>query len=125
MDTGRRKTLRLGPDHLRMRSSCLHVRKPALEHLKPSLRFCPYFATSFFCHSRYVNIGQEFQAELPPYALRGDGPTRWLPDEDSPREKLLWKPCQDLEDSANLQDQGDTPSDGLRYFQDIYVTICY
>ncbi|XP_056882774.1 uncharacterized protein LOC130522406 isoform X2 [Takifugu flavidus] len=53
----------------------------------------------------YVNIGHEFQAELPPYALRGDGPTRWLPDEESPREKLLWKPWLDLEDSANLQDQ--------------------
>lgn len=119
MDTGRGKTFRLGPDHLRMRSSCLHVRKPVLVHVKSSLQFCPYFATSFFYLSRYVNIGHEFQAELPPYALRGNGPTRWLPDEKSPRERLLWKPWQDLEDSANLQVQGDTPSDGLRYLQDI------
>lgn len=59
-----------------------------------------------FCLSRYVNIGHEFQAELPPCAPTADGAARWPTDEESPREQLLWKPRPDLEDSANLQDQG-------------------
>ncbi|CAG04610.1 unnamed protein product, partial [Tetraodon nigroviridis] len=50
-----------------------------------------------------VNIGHEFQAELPPCTPTGDGAA----DEESPREQLLWKPRQDLEDSGNLKDQGD------------------
>lgn len=63
-----------------------------------------------FCHSRYVNIGHEFQAELPPCALTRDGTVRWPTEEESPREQLLWKPWPDLEGSANLPDQGDTPT---------------
>lgn len=88
-------------------SSFLHVGTAA----------CTYRISSFvhilqlpsFSLSRYVNIGHEFQAELPPYGLTRDGTARRPTDEESPREQLLWKPWQDLEDRASLQDQGDTP----------------
>ncbi|XP_051285179.1 uncharacterized protein si:dkey-19b23.10 isoform X1 [Dicentrarchus labrax] len=51
----------------------------------------------------YVNVGREFQAELPPCFVGGKGSGLWSPEEASPREQLLWKPWGELE--ANSQDQ--------------------
>ncbi|XP_071333852.1 transcriptional-regulating factor 1-like isoform X2 [Trachinotus anak] len=57
---------------------------------------------------KYVNVGHEFQAELPPCFLDGVGSGVWSPEEDSPREQLLWKPLEELNESANLQNQVET-----------------
>ncbi|GLD53648.1 transcriptional-regulating factor 1-like protein [Lates japonicus] len=54
---------------------------------------------------QYVNVGYEFQAELPLCFVDGEGSGVWPPEEDSPREQLLWKPWAELEESANLQNQ--------------------
>ncbi|XP_039997447.1 uncharacterized protein LOC120797663 isoform X2 [Xiphias gladius] len=54
---------------------------------------------------RYVNVGYEFQAVLPPFFVDGEGSGAGSPEEESPREQLLWKPWQELEESANLQNQ--------------------
>ncbi|KAA8578990.1 hypothetical protein FQN60_009212 [Etheostoma spectabile] len=53
----------------------------------------------------YVNVGHDFQAELPPCFVDGEGSRMWAPEEDSPREQLLWKPFENLEESTNTQDQ--------------------
>ncbi|XP_075943027.1 uncharacterized protein LOC142945972 isoform X1 [Anarhichas minor] len=53
----------------------------------------------------YVNVGDDFQAELPPCFVDVDGSRVWSPEEDSPREQLLWKPWDKLEEATNLQDQ--------------------
>ncbi|XP_074478959.1 uncharacterized protein LOC141760225 isoform X1 [Sebastes fasciatus] len=53
----------------------------------------------------YVNVGHDFQAELPPCFVDGEGSRVWPPEEESPREQLLWKPWDKLEESTNLQDQ--------------------
>ncbi|CAN9509508.1 unnamed protein product [Ophioblennius macclurei] len=53
----------------------------------------------------HVNVGPDFQADLPPCSEESDWPEVWTPDEDSTCEQLLWKPSDELEDSANLQDQ--------------------
>lgn len=55
--------------------------------------------------SRYVNVGRDFQAELPPCFVSG-GSGVWSPEEESPQEQLLWKPWDELQESSNLQDQG-------------------
>ncbi|KAG7495526.1 hypothetical protein JOB18_001054 [Solea senegalensis] len=47
-----------------------------------------------------VNVGHEFQAELPTCFVNGD-----RPQEESSREQLLWKPSLELEESVNMQDQ--------------------
>ncbi|TDG99848.1 hypothetical protein EPR50_G00198160 [Perca flavescens] len=53
----------------------------------------------------YVNVGHDFQVELPPCFVYGEGSRVWPPKEDSPREQLLWKPFENLEESTNIQDQ--------------------
>ncbi|XP_063757269.1 transcriptional-regulating factor 1-like isoform X2 [Eleginops maclovinus] len=55
--------------------------------------------------SPYVNVGHDFQAELPPCLVDGERSRVWCPEEESPREQLLWKPWDMLEDNTNLQDQ--------------------
>ncbi|XP_056224345.1 uncharacterized protein LOC130164010 isoform X1 [Seriola aureovittata] len=57
---------------------------------------------------RYVNVGKEFQAEIPPCFANGKGSEVWSPEEESPREQLLWKPSEELDESANLQKQVET-----------------
>ncbi|XP_076581255.1 uncharacterized protein LOC143317159 [Chaetodon auriga] len=52
-----------------------------------------------------VNVGRDFQAELPPCLVRGDGSGMWSSEEESPREQLLWKPWDKLEESTNPEDQ--------------------
>ncbi|XP_049425209.1 uncharacterized protein si:dkey-19b23.10 isoform X1 [Epinephelus fuscoguttatus] len=52
-----------------------------------------------------VNLGHDFQAELPPCLAGVEGFRKWSPEEESPREQLLWKPLDKLEESINLQDQ--------------------
>ncbi|XP_068164342.1 transcriptional-regulating factor 1-like isoform X2 [Antennarius striatus] len=49
-----------------------------------------------------VNVGQDFQAELPQCS---EG--REESEDESPWEQLLWKPLDDLEESADLQDRVD------------------
>ncbi|KAM6894208.1 uncharacterized protein PEZ65_021891 [Lycodopsis pacificus] len=53
----------------------------------------------------YVNVGHDFQAELPPCFVDVEGSRVWSPEEESPREQLLWKPWDKLEEATNLQDQ--------------------
>ncbi|KAM9335588.1 zinc finger protein 541-like [Symphorus nematophorus] len=53
----------------------------------------------------YVNVGPDFQAELPPCVVGGKGSRVRSPKEEPPREQLLWKPWDELEESSNLQDQ--------------------
>nr|XP_019951039.1 PREDICTED: uncharacterized protein LOC109634787 isoform X1 [Paralichthys olivaceus] len=53
---------------------------------------------------RCLNVGFEFQAELPPCRVQKDGSGAWSRDDEATREQLLWKPWQELE-SANLQNQ--------------------
>ncbi|XP_036404274.1 transcriptional-regulating factor 1-like [Megalops cyprinoides] len=49
-----------------------------------------------------VNVGVDFQVEVP--HMREDGAAEsWL--EDHPREELLWKPWEELGESAELQEQ--------------------
>ncbi|XP_026154138.1 transcriptional-regulating factor 1-like [Mastacembelus armatus] len=50
----------------------------------------------------YVNVGYEFQAELPPCFVDGKGSGGWSSGEESPREQLLWKPWDELEESAKF-----------------------
>nr|XP_046237291.1 uncharacterized protein LOC124054883 [Scatophagus argus]XP_046237292.1 uncharacterized protein LOC124054883 [Scatophagus argus] len=53
----------------------------------------------------YINVGHDFQAELPPCFV-GDGDSVvGSPEQESPREQLLWKPWDELEESTNVQDQ--------------------
>ncbi|XP_054457612.1 uncharacterized protein LOC129093579 [Anoplopoma fimbria] len=53
----------------------------------------------------YVNVGHEFQAELPPCFVNLEGSRVCSPEEESPREQLLWKPWDKLQETTNLQDQ--------------------
>ncbi|XP_029310828.1 uncharacterized protein LOC115023750 [Cottoperca gobio] len=52
-----------------------------------------------------VNVGHDFQAQLPPCFVDGEGSRVWLSEEESPREQLLWKPWDKLEESTTLQNQ--------------------
>ncbi|XP_053199049.1 uncharacterized protein si:dkey-19b23.10 [Scomber japonicus] len=52
-----------------------------------------------------VNVGHDFQAELPPCFVEGQRSRVWTPKDESSREQLLWKPSNELEESTNLQDQ--------------------
>ncbi|XP_068444181.1 transcriptional-regulating factor 1-like [Clinocottus analis] len=52
----------------------------------------------------YVNVGHDFQAELPPCFVDVEGSRVWS-EEESPREQLLWKPWDKLEEATNQQDQ--------------------
>ncbi|KAI3376514.1 hypothetical protein L3Q82_016963 [Scortum barcoo] len=53
----------------------------------------------------HVNVGHDFQAELPPCFMGGKGSEVWSLEEKSPWEQLLWKPRDTLEESTDLQDQ--------------------
>ncbi|KAL6118704.1 uncharacterized protein ACO6RY_03442 [Pungitius sinensis] len=53
----------------------------------------------------YVNVGHDFQAELPRCIVDAEGFRVLSPEEISPTEKLLWKPWDKLEETTNLQDQ--------------------
>lgn len=55
--------------------------------------------------SLYVNVGHDFQAELPICFVDGEGSRVLCPEEESPREQLLWKPWDMLEENTNVQDQ--------------------
>lgn len=49
----------------------------------------------------YVNVGHDFQAELPPCVVDWEG----SPVEESPRQQLLWKPFDTLEESGDFHDE--------------------
>ncbi|KAM3591201.1 uncharacterized protein V6R79_024574 [Siganus canaliculatus] len=51
----------------------------------------------------HVNVGDEFQADLPLCFM--DGEDAWSPAEESPQEQLLWKPWDELGESATSKDQ--------------------
>ncbi|XP_070400363.1 transcriptional-regulating factor 1 isoform X2 [Nothobranchius furzeri] len=53
----------------------------------------------------YVNIGPDFQAELPPRRVAHEWSGVWLTEDDSPPEELLWKPSEELTESDTLQSQ--------------------
>ncbi|KAK2862806.1 hypothetical protein Q5P01_002339 [Channa striata] len=52
-----------------------------------------------------INVGYEFQAELPPCFADAGRSDVCSSDEDSLREQLLWKPSEELDKSPNLQDR--------------------
>lgn len=57
-------------------------------------------------------MGPDFQAELPPCLLGGDGAGMWSPEVESPLgETLFWKPLDIQEES--LKDQGEIKTSGL------------
>lgn len=51
-------------------------------------------------------MGRDFQAEIPPCSAGGEGSGVCSPEEESPREQLLWKPWDKLEESTDSEDQG-------------------
>ncbi|XP_041842667.1 uncharacterized protein LOC121640838 isoform X2 [Melanotaenia boesemani] len=53
----------------------------------------------------HVNVGPDFQADLPPCFSDGEKSGMSFPVEESPREQLLWKPLDELEENACLQNQ--------------------
>uniref|UniRef100_UPI0037E98888 uncharacterized protein n=1 Tax=Semicossyphus pulcher TaxID=241346 RepID=UPI0037E98888 len=53
----------------------------------------------------YVNVSQDFQAELPPCCVDGKGSEVGSPEEELTREKLLWKPWGKLEEDTDSQVQ--------------------
>lgn len=54
-----------------------------------------------------INVGPDFQADIPPCSF-WDGAEEWSHDEEaSPREQLLWKPPDEMTHSSVLQDQVD------------------
>ena len=55
-------------------------------------------------------MGPAFQAELPLCCAEGERSEVWSPEGELPREQLLWKPLDKLEESTNLQDQGKLPA---------------
>ncbi|XP_040038805.2 uncharacterized protein LOC120822900 isoform X3 [Gasterosteus aculeatus] len=55
--------------------------------------------------SPYVNVGHNFQAELPRCIVDAEGFRVLSPEEKSPPEQLLWKPWDKLEETTHLQDQ--------------------
>lgn len=64
-------------------------------------------ASFFFSLTRCVNVGHQFQAELPPPRLvESDVSVIDVPVQESSREQLLWKPWEELEESHNLHNQG-------------------
>ncbi|XP_073331231.1 uncharacterized protein [Pagrus major] len=52
-----------------------------------------------------VNVGRDFQAEIPPCFAGGEGSGVLSPEDESPREQLLWKPWEKLEESTDSEDQ--------------------
>ncbi|XP_071750357.2 uncharacterized protein LOC139907758 [Centroberyx gerrardi] len=52
-----------------------------------------------------INVGRDFQAELPPCFLEWEESGAWSSEDGSPREQLLWKPWGQLEESTNSQDR--------------------
>ncbi|KAM8897712.1 uncharacterized protein AB9W97_008978 isoform 2-T3 [Spinachia spinachia] len=53
----------------------------------------------------YVNVGHDFQAELPRCIVDAEGFRVLSPEEKFPTEQLLWKPWDKLEETTNLRDQ--------------------
>lgn len=51
-------------------------------------------------------MGYKFQAELPPCLVDAKRSGVWSPEDETPRDQLLWKPWDELEESAVLKDQG-------------------
>lgn len=70
--------------------------------------FLSLWLTSFPL-SRHVNVGPDFQAELPECFVKGKGPEMFPAEEESPYEQLLWKPWDELKESTSLQEKGKKP----------------
>lgn len=69
------------------------------------LVFYRYYLCPFLL-SRCINVGRDFQAELPTCFVGGDGPGVWSPEVELPPEQLLWKPWDELEETTSLEGQG-------------------
>ncbi|XP_030578608.1 uncharacterized protein LOC115775196 isoform X2 [Archocentrus centrarchus] len=53
----------------------------------------------------FVNVGPDFQANLPPCFADGRQSGQWLPEEGSLKEQLLWKPLDKKEEAGGLPGQ--------------------
>ncbi|XP_072315367.1 uncharacterized protein [Eucyclogobius newberryi] len=52
-----------------------------------------------------INVGADFQADIPPCSFYNGAEEGSHDEEESPWERLLWKPCDELSFSATVQDQ--------------------
>ncbi|XP_024144327.1 transcriptional-regulating factor 1 isoform X2 [Oryzias melastigma] len=52
-----------------------------------------------------INVGPDFQADLPPCHVDAELSGMWLLEDAPPREQLLWQPWDELQESMHLQDQ--------------------
>lgn len=87
-------------------TKCLESANASMDYVG-TFSFMSVFAFIWrFSPFRCINVGPDFQADLPPFYAGRERSGVWQPGEESPREQLLWKPCDELEDSASLQDQG-------------------
>lgn len=59
-----------------------------------------------FPFSSRVNVGSEFQAELPLCPVDAKKTGLWTADDESAREQLLWKPRDRMDESSSLRVQG-------------------
>jgi len=59
---------------------------------------------NFLSHSRCINIGPDFQAELPDLIVGREHDER---PEEAVREELLWKPWAELEENDTLLQHGN------------------
>ncbi|XP_034019896.1 transcriptional-regulating factor 1-like isoform X2 [Thalassophryne amazonica] len=107
--------------------SILHSSKhPERSHYTPRPLLCPvrrgtglYSSLSSLHHSEdgaadikeehdvspHINLGSDFQAELLSCPTEDGGLWVGSPEEEFPREQLLWKPWDELQESSDIQQQ--------------------
>lgn len=75
--------------------------------------------------SRHVNVGPDFQAELPECFVKAKGLETFPAEEESPSEQLLWKPWDELKESTSSQEKGKMPRLWVQTLPPLPPQICY